>query len=216
MGGEAWAQAASEVGGMWYDDYSTRRAMKYNAQEAQKQRDWAEMMSNTAYQRAAKDLEKAGLNRVLALGGPGSTPGGSSASTSQGQMRKIDLMNIATAQQGIKNMEAQKENIEADTRIKNAEAGKVEVTKMLYDKIGPKVEQLLDKLLSQGSALDARDKLDIDKKVKNFVMEEINKSGKALRNDLEKLKGGLQGFADDFTRWILNRKYGNPNQIGDK
>lgn len=216
MSGAGWAQAAAEIGGAWYDDYSARRAMKFNAQESQKQRDWAERMSNTAYQRSAKDLEAAGLNRVLALGGPGSTPGGSTASTSPGQMRRIELMNIASAKQGLENMEAQEENIKADTRIKNAEAGKVEVTKMMYDKIGPKVEQLLDKILSQGGALDAKEKLDIDKKVKSFVMEEIRKSGDALKSDLEKLKGGLQGFADDFTRWILNRKFGNPNQIGNQ
>lgn len=38
-----------------------------------------ERMSSTAYQRAATDLEKAGLNRILALGSPASTPGGAMA-----------------------------------------------------------------------------------------------------------------------------------------
>jgi hypothetical protein len=36
-------------------------------------------MSNTAHQRAAKDLEKAGLNRILAVTQPASSPGGNMA-----------------------------------------------------------------------------------------------------------------------------------------
>lgn len=55
----------------------------YSAQEAQKNRDWQEMMSNTQYQRAVKDLEAAGLNPYLAYqqGGAG-TPSGSVANAS--------------------------------------------------------------------------------------------------------------------------------------
>lgn len=46
---------------------------------AEDQMDFQQKMSKTAHQRAAKDMEKAGLNRVLAVGSPASTPGGAMA-----------------------------------------------------------------------------------------------------------------------------------------
>lgn len=60
------------------------KAAEYNAQEAQKNREWQEYMSNTQYQRAVEDLKKAGINPLLAFSSltGASTPSGAVADMS--------------------------------------------------------------------------------------------------------------------------------------
>lgn len=70
-----------------YNHIENNVAMQYNSAEAATNREWQERMSSTAYQRAVKDMEKAGLNPILAFANGGaSTPGGSTGTISSANM----------------------------------------------------------------------------------------------------------------------------------
>lgn len=68
-------------------------AMQFNAEEAQKQRDWQEEMANTIYTRSVKNMIEAGINPILAASmglsgasvGSGSTANISTPSAFMGQ-----------------------------------------------------------------------------------------------------------------------------------
>ena len=78
-----WDKAAA------YNTQMFERQMAFNAEQAQINRDFQKQMDSTKYQRAIKDMSKAGLNPILAVTGGGvsaGSAGGSTASVSAPSM----------------------------------------------------------------------------------------------------------------------------------
>lgn len=114
-----------------------REAAEFNAQEAQKARDWNLQMDNTKYQRQVADMQSAGINPALAMNGGVSTQATSNvtanASTQQAPM--MSVVDLATTAANLKNMQAQKDLIDAQARLANANAFSVETENKYKDRL---------------------------------------------------------------------------------
>lgn len=130
-------KSASKNAGIDILDYlgigTNRRQQEFNAQEAQKQRDWEEQMSNTAYTRAVEDMKNAGLNPAMmyASGGAGmsTTPSGASANSSGAKTGTLvadigNLMNSITSAKALDIQTNKKSNIQQTQQMYN-NAGKL-------------------------------------------------------------------------------------------
>lgn len=111
------------------------QANVFNREEAEKNRKFQSQMSNTAHQRAVKDLQKAGLNPLLAATNGASTPGGAMASAntttvenelsgaiaSAMDAKRLSL-EMAKNKQELKNMESTNELLKSQKRKTDVDA----------------------------------------------------------------------------------------------
>ena len=111
--GTALAVGGSILGGL-LGRRGQRKANEQNIALAREQMAFQERMSNSAYQRAMKDMKLAGLNPILSAKQPASTPGGASTRVDSALGAGLQAYNQTSS------AIAQQKNLAANTQATNA------------------------------------------------------------------------------------------------
>lgn len=153
-------------------NYEYERRLQKHDQEFQKE------MRATAYQTMVKDMQKAGLNPAVATAnGGGDTYGGSSShgSVAMQAPQDIDTNGLINAINNTALTQSQKENIDADTDLKNEMSGKTKEEQKAI-RTNTRIQEETNKIqqaIMKGDLTKKQYEIMIDEATTRLLQEEI-------------------------------------------
>lgn len=179
------ASAIGSIAGGLFDTWNSGQeqnsAEAFNSAEAAKNRDFQREMSNTAWQRAMKDMSAAGLNPMLAVSqGPASSPGGATAQYPGAVGAQYQQASAAATS-------AEANMINSESNARNAAT-----TAMLAEENAVKIRQEVQNLTVGEKQIWAT--LDNMEAIRQNLIKEgynLSETGNVLRATFDKLKAEL-------------------------
>lgn len=219
----ALASAGANVLGGLLGKSGQDKANALNYRIAKEQMAFQERMSNTAYQRAAGDLEKAGLNRILALGSPASSPGGASATMQNANaLLGTSLSSAANSalaakrlSEDMKTMTATRKQIEASVLKTESETKRNQLMNVGLEQVAQAITEgrnlfdYINPFKDAASAIDSARGWTTDKlESASSAYQSAKDTAKNLKDKTGKLFRGVWDKAGDFKRNWREREYG--------